>query len=67
MSVDTIPGFSRVEIRTGGKRDIANAAYELRQLADELDRIAGLNHGDESLMILAHHKIKATSKLLRGT
>lgn len=66
MSVDTIPGFSRVEIRTGGKRDIVNAAYELRELADELDRIAGLGHCDETLTILAHHKIKATSKILRG-
>ncbi|MER9628396.1 hypothetical protein [Mesorhizobium sp. M0296] len=66
MSVDTIPGFSRVEIRTGGKVEIAIAAYELRQLAGELDRIAGLHHNDESLAILAHHKIKATSKMLRG-
>lgn len=66
MSVDTIPGFSRVEIRTGGKADIANAAYELRQLAGELERIAGLGHSDETATILAHHKIKATSKLLRG-
>jgi hypothetical protein len=66
MSAETIPGFSRVEIRTGDKRDIANAAYELRQLADELDRIAGLGHCDETATILAHHKIKATSKMLRG-
>ncbi|RWF74518.1 MAG: hypothetical protein E5X15_09950 [Mesorhizobium sp.] len=62
----TIPGFSRIEIRTDGKRDIANAAYELRQLADELDRLAGLGHCDETLTILAHHKIKATSQMLRG-
>lgn len=66
MSVNTIPGFSRVEIRTGGKVKIAVAAYELRQLADELERIAGLGHSDETATILAHHKITATSKLLRG-
>jgi hypothetical protein len=66
MSAETIPGFSRVEIRTRDKRDVANAAYELRQLADELDQIAKTNHSDETVTILAHHKIKATSKLLRG-
>ncbi|RUX03171.1 MAG: hypothetical protein E5V51_00090 [Mesorhizobium sp.] len=62
----SIPGFSRIEIRTDDKRDISNAAYELRQLADELDRIAGLAHCDETATILAHHKIKATSQMLRG-
>lgn len=67
MSVDTIPGFSRVEIRIGDKPAIAVAAFELRQLADELHRIAGTGHSDETATILAHHKIKATSKLLRGT
>jgi hypothetical protein len=66
MSAVTIPGFSRVEIRTSDKADIETAAYELRQLADELDRIAKTGHSDETVTILAHHKIKATSKILRG-
>lgn len=65
-TVETIPGFSRVEIRTNGKEDIAIAAVELRRLAGDLDDIAGQRHDDETAAILAHHKIKAASKKLRG-
>lgn len=66
MSAETIPGFSRVEIRTRGKDDLALAAVELKRLAGELECIAGQKHDDETATILAHHKIKATSKMLRG-
>ncbi|RVD44647.1 hypothetical protein EN742_01650 [Mesorhizobium sp. M4A.F.Ca.ET.020.02.1.1] len=62
----TIPGFSRVEIRTRGKGDLALAAAELTRLAGELQTIAGQDHDDETATILAHHKIKATSQMLRG-
>ena len=64
----TIPGFSRVEIRTRGKSDLALEATELKQLAGELETLAGRNDQDEATAtILAHHKIKATSQKLRGT
>ncbi|RJT42020.1 hypothetical protein D3227_04910 [Mesorhizobium waimense] len=66
MSVVTIPGFSRVEIRTRGKDDLSLAAAELKRLAGELESIAGQDHNDETATILAHHKIKATSQILRG-
>lgn len=62
----TIPGFSRVEIRTRGKGDIELAAAELSRLAWELHQIAEQNDNDETATILAHHKIKATSQKLRG-
>ncbi|TIW78976.1 MAG: hypothetical protein E5V53_20820 [Mesorhizobium sp.] len=62
----TIPGFSRVEIRTRGKDDLLLAAIELRRLADELQIVAHRTPDEETATILAHHKIKATSQLLRG-
>lgn len=63
----TIPGFSRVEIRVRGKSDLILAACELRMLATQLDEIAAAKAFDEpTAAILAHHKIKATSKKLRG-
>lgn len=67
MAARTIPGFSRVEIRTRDKRDIANASAELRRLADELQRIGLQPITNETATILAHHKIKETSQKLRGT
>jgi len=63
----TIPGFSRVEIRTRNKDDLLIAALELKQLAGELEYIAGQKHNDTEAMILAHHKIKSSSQKLRGT
>ena len=65
--MNTIPTFSRVEIRTRGKDDLTYAAAHLKALAGELEFIAGQKHNDETATILAHHKIKATSKKLRGT
>lgn len=65
MAVATIPGFSRVEIRTRGKQDLLRAADELNQLAGELSKIAG-EHTEETAVILAHHAIKAASQKLRG-
>ena len=61
-----IPDFSRVEIRTRDKDDLLLAALELRNLAGELEFVAGQNHNDETATILAHHKIKAASQKLRG-
>lgn len=66
MALATIPGFSRVEIRTRGKSDLARAATELKQLAGELETIAGSDHDNVTATILAHHTIKATSQKLRG-
>lgn len=67
MTAATIPGFSRVEIRTRGKSDLALAALELKQLAGELETLAGQDHDEETATILAHHRIKASSQKLRGT
>jgi len=63
----TVPGFSRVEIRTRGKDDLLIAAVQLKHLAGELEFIAGQKHNDETATILAHHKIKEISQKLRGT
>lgn len=63
----TVPGFSRVEIRTRGKDDLILAAIQLKQLAGDLEFIAGQKHPDETAIILAHHKIKQVSQKLRGT
>ena len=63
----TIPDFSRVEIRTRDKDDLILAALNLRNLAGDLEFIAGQKHDDETATILAHHKIKAVSQKLRGT
>jgi len=65
MTVATIPGFSRVEIRTRGKQDLMRAADELKTLAGELERIAS-EQADETAVIVAHHAIRATSQKLRG-
>jgi hypothetical protein len=65
MTVATIPGFSRVEIRTRGKDDLLLAAHELKKLAGELETVAS-EQPDETAVIVAHHKIKATSQKLRG-
>jgi hypothetical protein len=62
----TIPGFSRIEIRTADKLDLINAGGELRQLADELSAIATSAHTPDEAIILAHHKIKAVSQRLRN-
>ncbi len=62
----TVPSFSRVEIRVRGNSDLLNAAIELKQLAGELENIAGQRQTDETATILAHHKIKAASQKLRG-
>lgn len=66
MAVPTIPGFSRVEIRTRDKDDLVLAALELKTLAGELELVAAQQHDDETAVIIAHHKIKATSQKLRG-
>ena len=62
----TIPTFSRVEIRTNDKIDLITAAGQLRALATDLYAIARQQHTDEEAVILAHHKIKATSQRLRS-
>jgi hypothetical protein len=61
----TVPSFARVEIRLTEKADLASAATELRSLAGELDTIAGQKRSDEEAVILAHHKIRSTSKRTR--
>lgn len=64
--MNTVPSFSRVEIRTADKTDLITAAGELRALAGELHRLASEPHPDDAAVILAHHKIKATSQRLRN-
>ena len=49
-----------------GKDDLVIAATELRLLAGELDFISSQTFKDDEAVILAHHKIKAVSKKLRG-
>ena len=62
----TLPTFSRVEIRHDAPFDLRSAATELRDLADELDRIAE-TPDPKMLRIAAHHAIRDTSSRLRGT
>ena len=66
MIHETVPSFSRVEITMRGKDDLVIAATELRLLAGELDFISSQTFKDDEAVILAHHKIKAVSKKLRG-
>ena len=61
-----LPTFARVEIRIGSKQDLLIAGTELRHLAGELDFLAGTSDSEETALILAHHRIRATSKKLRG-
>lgn len=61
-----LPTFARVEIRLASKDDLALAAAHLRTLAGELDFIAGSSDAEADALILAHHRIRATSKTLRG-
>lgn len=67
MTVSAIPSFARVEIRIKTVRDLMRAGEELRKLAGELERIGRSLQPDETSVILAHHKIRATSQILRGT
>lgn len=62
-----LPTFARVEIRMTRKDDLALASSHLRALATELDFIAGSSDAEADALILAHHRIRATSKILRGT
>lgn len=66
-TVTTVPSFARVEIRIKQKDDLTAVADELVMLAGNLREIAEAQHANESAVILAHHKIRATSKRLRGT
>lgn len=59
--------FSRVEIRVANKDDLLLAALELKQLAGELEFIAGQRQSEEEATVLARHKIKNASQRLRGT
>ena len=61
----TIPTFSRVEIRHDTPFDLRQAASELRDLADELDRIAE-NPEPKIMRLAAHHSIRDTSSRLRA-
>lgn len=65
MTAPDLPTFARVEIRIRNKRDLSMAGAELRTLAGELDFLAGTSDSEETAIILAHHRIRATSKKLR--
>ena len=62
----TIPGFFRVEIKAGSKTDLLRATAELKHLVGEMEFIAGQNHDEGTALVLACHKIRATSNKLRG-
>ena len=64
--ITTIPSFARVEIRIKSKANLRIIADELTMLAGDLSQIAENPNADEAAVILAHHKIRATSKKLRG-
>lgn len=66
MIVNTIPTFSRIEIKHGDKQAMLLAATELKALAGELEFIAGQKHDDETANVLAHHKIRSASNKLRN-
>lgn len=59
--------FSRIEMRVASKDDLLLAALELKQLAGDLEFIAGQRQSEEEAAVLARHKIKQTSQRLRGT
>jgi len=59
-----IPAFARIEITLSGPSDLPGIAAELRRLADELDAVTTEATGPTA-MLVAYHKIKATSKKLR--
>lgn len=65
MTVPILPSFARVEIKIGNKRDLLVASANLRSLSEELNFIAGANDSEDDALILAHHRIRATSKKLR--
>ena len=61
----TIPTFSRIEIRTDGVGDLLAASVALKQLSDELRRIAGCGIDAKLLRLAAHDAIRDTSSRLR--
>jgi len=64
--LNTIPGFFRIEMKAGSKRDLTYAAAEIKKLAGEIEFIAGQNHDDATALVLAYHKTRATSNKLRN-
>lgn len=66
MTVPILPTFARVEIKLGNKHDLLIASAELRSLAEELNFIAGTSDNEDDALILAHHRIRATSQKLRS-
>lgn len=65
MTVIPIPSFARLEISIASKNDLLVAAVEMKNLASELEFIAGTSDSEDDATILAHHRIRATSKKLR--
>lgn len=64
--MDTLPDFARIEIALASKKALLLAANRLRSLAEELEFIAGSRDSEDDALILAHHRIRAISKELRG-
>jgi len=60
-----VPSFARIEITLSGRDGLPVIADELRRLATELEE-TGQANADPAAMIVAYHKIKATSKKLRN-
>lgn len=61
-----LPTFARIEIALTSRQSLLLAANRLRSLAEELDFIAGSTDSEDDALILAHHRIRAISKELRG-
>lgn len=66
MTTSTIPGFFRIEIKAGSKRDLLHATAELKKLAGEIEFIAGQHPDEDTALVLAYHKVRETSNKLRG-
>lgn len=62
-----IPTFSRVEIKHDTADDLSTAEKALRDLANDLRRIAASVEDTKLMRLAAHEAIRTTSSQLRGT
>lgn len=59
------PEFARVEIKLNDKGGLRNAASKLRDLSDQLDKIASGSLTDDIATYVAWAAIRSTSQKLR--
>lgn len=61
------PAFGRIEIDLSDRAILPVIAQELRHLAGVIEAVhIDIGHDDETALLLAYRKIRATSKKLRG-